>query len=307
MNNSEIHFLIIDWGTTNFRAFAMGKHENVVAQHEQKLGLLQVENRQFADTLAKVLSDWLGEYQHLKVYMAGMVGSAQGWVEAPYVCAPLSLTELAGNVCEFKLPWGACATLVPGVSYCNTQGDYDVMRGEEVQLFGLQARLQQDSYCAVFPGTHSKHVLFENGKLTAFSTYMTGEVFSLLINQSILGRALPEPQRSNEAFLKGVADSAERNLLNQLFIARTARLFNQLDEANIQDYLSGLVIGYEIRSLNEQHVYLVGGIELCLRYQQACTALNIDSSTISGDECFIQGLLQIKQDIENERKTSRYK
>lgn len=300
MNNSEIQFLIIDWGTTNFRALAIAENGKVLGQYQQKLGLLQVENRQFSQALAGVLSDWLGQYQHLPIYMAGMIGSAQGWVETPYVPAPLSMTDLASKAHQFSLPWGSKATLVPGGSHKDHSGSYDVMRGEEVQLFGLQVITQKESFHAVFPGTHSKHIVLDNGKLIDFSTYMTGELFSLLINHSILGRGLPEPVESHDSFFKGITNSSEPNLLNRLFSARTVRLFEQVEEPHIQDYLSGLLIGYELRSLASDSVYLVGDPLLCERYEKACQALDIQFCTIDGNHCFLEGMLQVKQDIKDE-------
>lgn len=104
MNN--VDWLIIDWGTTNFRAFAMRNDGTLIEKIEKNLGLLQVKDNQFADELASVLHDWLGEYQHLPVMMAGMVGSAQGWVDVPYVAAPVTLEQLAQQ-CHRLLCHGA--------------------------------------------------------------------------------------------------------------------------------------------------------------------------------------------------------
>lgn len=298
---NKVDWLIIDWGTTNFRAFAMLDGGALVDKIEQPLGLLQVRDGEFAQELECVLKAWLGDYQHLPIYMAGMVGSAQGWVDVPYVPAPVASEQLALGAHQLVLPWGAKATIVPGVSYQNQQGDFDVMRGEEVQLFGLQHLIGEPSFCAALPGTHSKHVSVEQGELTQFRTFMTGEMFSLLAEHSILGRGLPKQIASEPAFLKGVEESGGSDLTAKLFSVRTHRLFSNLSEESVLDYLSGLLIGQELKSLNTRHLYLVGGTRLCEHYQMACEALNVTNEYINGDEAFLVGMRQIKQVMNNDK------
>lgn len=299
MNN--IDCLIIDWGTTNFRAFAVDINGQVITKTEWQLGLLQVENRKFAASLQTVLEDWLGEYQQLPIYMAGMIGSAQGWVDVPYVEAPITVNRLAEKTHQFKLPWGAPATIVPGVSYQPTAGIFDVMRGEEVQLFGLQSLKNIDDFVALFPGTHSKHMYINAKTLSSFSTFMTGELFSILSKNSIIGMGLPKQRASITTFERGVTESGKVTLTSQLFAARTHRLFGNFEESEVLDYLSGLLIGEELKALSSKKVYLVGGEKLCCQYQQACVFLGIQASIVNGDDVFLNGMLQIKKALNNEK------
>ncbi|ANW27094.1 hypothetical protein BA953_23520 [Vibrio coralliilyticus] len=299
MNN--VDWLIIDWGTTNFRAFAMRNDGTLIEKIEKNLGLLQVKDNRFAEELASVLHDWLGEYQHLPVMMAGMVGSAQGWVDVPYVAAPVTLEQLAQQCHRFALPWGASATIIPGVCTENAEGEVDVMRGEEVQLFGLKHMVDKAQFNAVFPGTHSKHVTVESEQVKEFKTFMTGELFSILSQYSILGRGLPEQNESQRAFLKGVVESGGSDFTAKLFRTRTHRLFDKLDASSVLDYLSGLLIGQELKELDTSEVYLVGGQALCDRYQLACKTLNIKTEYKHGDEAFLAGMLQIKKAMKNEK------
>lgn len=300
MNSKTVHFIIIDWGTTNFRAFALDNDGNIVDKTEHKLGLLQVEGKQFGSSLKGILSQWMTDYEHLPIYMAGMVGSAQGWVDVPYVTSPVALTELTEVTHKFKLPWGMDAFIVPGVRQ-NDQADcYDVMRGEEVQLFGLKNLIEKESFVAIFPGTHSKHIHVQDGKLADFSTFMTGELFSILSQYSILGRALPDQIQNQESFVKGVLESNNQNFTNQIFSARTLRIFEQIQESHVLDYLSGLLIGYELRALDTDEVYLVGNHALCERYECAGQALSVRSTSVCGNDSFVSGMLQIKKVLHNE-------
>ncbi|GAM58356.1 2-dehydro-3-deoxygalactonokinase [Vibrio ishigakensis] len=273
----------------------MNSRNELVGKIEKKMGLLQVNEGRFAEALQLVLEEWLGEYQSLPIVMAGMVGSAQGWVNVPYVETPVSVNELARESHRFTLPWGADAVIVPGISHADIDESFDVMRGEEVQLFGLLERLSQSEVEAVFPGTHSKHIRVEEGRLTSFRTYMTGELFSALSEHTILGRGLPEQSQSSDSYLKGVQESHNGHFTNQLFKTRTHRLFENLPEVEVHEYLSGLLIGSELRQLDDVGIYLVGGEKLCERYTQACDYLEKPNQFVSGDDCFLVGMLIIKE------------
>lgn len=300
----NVNWLIIDWGTTNFRAFAMNKDGILISKTERPLGLLQIKNNQFASSLKAVLEAWLGEdeYQHLPILMAGMVGSAQGWIDTSYVETPVSINQLARKSHHFQLPWGAQGTIIPGVSYQSPLGNVDVMRGEEVQLFGLQALEDKDNFVALFPGTHCKHMHINADTLSSFTTFMTGELFSILLSHSILGTGLPDQQNSLTAFQKGISESNKNPLTNQLFYTRTHRLFGDINEEEVSEYLSGLLIGEELKTLTTKNIYLVGDYKLCCRYQKACQILGIQALIINGENVFLNGMLQIKKALNNEEQ-----
>lgn len=296
MNLTQCHYLIVDWGTTNFRAFAMSRDDQLLATKELAMGLLQVQDQKFAESLQKVLESWLPHYQKLPIYMAGMVGSLKGWINVEYAKAPAGVNDLAIKAHKFTLPWGAQATIIPGVSYQYEDDKFDVMRGEEVQILGLSQLINKQSFCSILPGTHSKHVQFVKGKLLTFSSYLTGEMFDVLTKHSLLGKGLPELSNNEEAFLKGVKDSQKGEFTHRIFLAWTNRLFGQLTDEQIPDYLSGLLIGFELRHLTEKHVYLVGGTSLSNKYQAAALSLGIESTLCSGNECFLLGMkLLIKE------------
>lgn len=294
---SQIEYLIIDWGTTNFRAFAIDGSGQCIDKIERKMGLLSVADGQFSHVLADTLSNWLTDYQQHPIFMAGMVGSANGWLDVGYVETQASISSLAAKIHHFALPWGAPAYIVPGVSHLEPPGITDVMRGEEVQVLGLQGLCAYDDFCALLPGTHSKHVTVTQKYISQFSTYMTGEVFSLLVNHSILGKGLPEQVEDRETFERGVFQAQQdRSLLTQIFSARTNLLFKNISPSHVHSFISGLLIGHELSQVKER-VYIVGGEALAKRYLNACQLLGIDAQIFDGDSCFISGIQMIKESL----------
>lgn len=285
------HWIAIDWGTTNFRAFLLNDQQ-VIASISKACELLAITKSEFAPTLHQHLEPWLNEHGALPVVMAGMVGSQQGWQEAPYVSTPATAQTLRKNALLMTTPWGSQAWIIPGVSSASAFGLPDVMRGEEVQLMGLNTLHPADEVYAILPGTHSKHAQLSGGEITHFSTLMTGELFSLLSQHSLLGRALPEQQDDSTAFVKGVL-TAQANVpfSHLIFSARTRRLNNELEPSSIHSYLSGLLIGYELSSMSaEKENWLVGSPALCKRYLHAAKALQISLRTADGDTCFLHGM-----------------
>jgi 2-dehydro-3-deoxygalactonokinase len=296
LNSSQAEWVIVDWGTTNFRAFLMTADNQCLDRIESKTGLLKIENQQFEQTLANNLSAWDIVNNKYPVFMAGMVGSKQGWQEAPYISTPLSLSELSDSCLRFETQWGSTINIIPGVSHQVDSNKLDVMRGEEVQILGLvQLGYQQDSM-VILPGTHSKHAILEQGKLVSFSTFMTGEFYSLLSEHSILGRNLSTQIQSEEAFVKGVQEGAKGNLMNTAFMARTHRLFEHLKESEVHDYLSGLVIGKEVNDISATS-YVISNSDLAARYSLACNQLNKSNQTIDGELCFVSGMVAIRKQV----------
>lgn len=285
------HWIAVDWGTTNFRAFLLNDQQ-VIASISKACGLLSLTKAEFGATLHQHLEPWLNEHGALPVVMAGMVGSQQGWQEVPYVFTPASAQTLRKNALPMTTPWGSQAWIIPGVSSDSAFGLPDVMRGEEVQLMGLNTLHPADEVYAILPGTHSKHAQLSHGEITHFTTLMTGELFSLLSQHSLLGRALPEQQDDSDAFMKGVLTAqAHIPFSHLIFSARTRRLNNELEPSSIHSYLSGLLIGYELSSMSaEKENWLVGSPALCQRYLHAAKAMQISLRIADGNTCFLHGM-----------------
>ncbi|WP_440877346.1 2-dehydro-3-deoxygalactonokinase [Thalassotalea sp. PLHSN55] len=299
---NQVSYLVIDWGTTNFRAFALSASHKVIDIKELNLGFLSVENGKFAETLQEMLADWLPEYQHLPIYMAGMVGSKKGWVNVPYAATQVNPAQLVESAHKFQLPWGPQAVIMPGVKHQLPNDRFDVMRGEEVQLFGLNNLINQSEFTAILPGTHSKHALMRNNKIIQFSSILTGEIFSVLSKHLFLAKdVVSDIEFDQQAFLKGVAESKGAKLTNSIFLTWTHRLFDQLNEQQVPDYLSGMLIGYELQDLQAKQVYLVGGDKLTHRYQLACHHFGIESIPMSGNDCFLEGMNILIQELNHDR------
>jgi 2-dehydro-3-deoxygalactonokinase len=205
-----------------------------------------------------------------------MAGSKQGWVEAPYCPCPSGRVEV-GNAIVGIEP-GRIA-IVPGMSDMH-DGVPDVMRGEEVQIFGAMALTGLSDGLFVLPGTHNKWVTVKRGRVTGFRTFMTGEFYALLSQHSILARTLDAQAPLDEvAFLEGVtqADNGQ-GLLHNAFGARTLALFDRMPAGELASYLSGLLIGEELRtqSIHAGDLVLIGSPALTQRY---LLALEISGNT----------------------------
>ena len=242
-------------------------------------GILTVPLGQFEAVFHELFGDWLQEPGALCL-ISGMAGSRQGWQEAPYCPCPAGFAELGQHL--LWLQPGRIA-LVPGLSCTSTDplNTPDVMRGEEVQIFGALQLAGRDSATLVLPGTHSKWVQVQGGRVTQFQTFMTGEVFALMSQHSILGKTLDLNGAFDEAtFLQGVDQSQQPgSVLHHLFAVRTLGLFDRLSATQLPSFLSGLLIGEELRnpavSPDSPPVILIGSQALTLRYSLALQHLGV--------------------------------
>ena len=268
----------IDWGTTSARAYRIDAEGSVQDVRAAPLGVQQVR-ADFAQALATLLGDW--RHEPVPRLACGMVGSRQGWVEAPYVTCPATEHALARAL--VRTPDDSLA-IVPGLADVDAEGTPDVMRGEETQIIGA---IPPDAkpVLAVLPGTHSKWAIVRGGAVESFATYMTGEVYAVLRDHSILGRMAKGSERAfaAAAFARGIQRALAKGatadtLLHRLFGARTLALRADLAPEDTGDYLSGLLIGSEVaagRSWARAHGYptesalLVGSRALCERYAAA--------------------------------------
>ena len=277
-------FIALDWGTTSLRAYRLAENGAVLEERGGGRGIMQVENGDFAAALRDCCGDWLAAHPQARVIASGMIGSKQGWREAPYCPCPANAAALAAHIVHCDIGAGRMMHIVPGVSCIDpASGAPDVMRGEETQIIG--AVPEQGSHLVVLPGTHSKWAWVEDGAIRRFSSWMTGEVYAALTQHTILGRLMTlDAQHDAGAFERGVryGHSRPEKLLNSVFSARTLGLFNQLDASALPSYLSGLLIGAEIgaatRGLGSPPVLLLGSAQLVERYRAACTVAGIQAA-----------------------------
>lgn len=265
--------IALDWGSTRLRAFLLGDGGEVLATRQSDAGAATLQGAEaYAGALAALVGDWRAQHPALKLLACGMVGSQYGWREAPYVGCPADAAALAGRVLKLD----EALSIIPGL--VDDAARPDVMRGEETQIVGALALHPElaDDACLVLPGTHSKWARVKAGRVTGFATHMTGELFALLRQHSVLARLMPadgSSPASPEAFLQGVDAARDGGgLAHQLFAVRTLGLFNKLGAEQLPDYLSGLLIGHEIASEpagTAMRLALIGDPALCARYAQA--------------------------------------
>ena len=269
--------IAIDWGTSSFRAWALGADGTILDTVTRGTGILAVPDGDFDAAFEAALGPWLAAAPDAPVLASGMITSRNGWCETPYLPLPMRTGDLAGALVPFAARSGRVIHFVTGAACNPDQGLPDVMRGEETELVGHLAAGGSGSGVFVMPGTHSKWARAENGALVDFATYMTGEVFAVLKTHSILGRLMvPEAPFAPAWFRRGVetARAAKTSILGQIFSARTLALFDRLPPEAIADYLSGLLIGEEVRSGlavhgADQGVTVIGRGDLADCYAQA--------------------------------------
>ena len=280
--------LALDWGTSSLRAFLM-RDGNVTdtrssAHGIQHLPLPGVPG--YEKAFAEIAGDWVKQWPSLPIVACGMVGSAQGWKEAPYVRCPADIKTLAGQSIAVPSGLGPDILIAPGVLFDEPDELPDVMRGEEIQIAGALLMNPQWGVrsCMLLPGTHSKWAQIENGKIVCYATYLTGELFAVLSKHTILGRLMPAESEGKKdtdaaAFELGLTtarNSGPGEFTHQIFGTRTLGLTGRVPPAGLADYLSGLLIGHELVSgmagagdLAAVPLVMIGAPALCERYARS--------------------------------------
>ena len=278
--------IALDWGTTSLRAYLLADDGAVLDTRASPAGIMKLPAGGFDQAFEETCGPWLDAHPQLPVIAAGMVGSAQGWIEAPYVDAPADANSLVAGIVPVQTARGVTVLVVPGVLERGVLPN--VMRGEETQIFGAlasDASLNAEGGALIgLPGTHAKWAFVQQGRIERFYTFMTGETFGALRDNTILGRTMKHDAATDaSAFIRGVdtaRDAGHPGVLATIFSTRTLGLTGQLTPGQQPDYLSGLLIGHELRGLNEvlardqssldgRTLRLIGNDALCDRYRAA--------------------------------------
>lgn len=299
MNHS---YIAVDWGSTNLRAW-LYRDGKCVDSQQSTAGVTRLEGRTPVQVFQQLIAPW--QQQGLPVLMAGMVGSDAGWVPAPYLRCPISLSEIPHRLTPVEQATSANVRIIPGICI-ESEDNLNVMRGEETQLVGAYATRPAEFY--LLPGTHSKWVRLEGDSVVDFSTVMTGELHHLLLTHSLIGSGLPEQTADSAAFAKGMEQGFyDSSLMRRLFEVRAARVLGKLAKTSVSDWLSGLLIGHEVAqiqqhySLSREHgpLVLVGSPALTQRYLPALKMAGIQALVIEGDTAFQAGIRSIVNELEN--------
>ena len=291
--------LAVDWGTTSLRGALLTPDGAVLEERFFDRGILTVSKGDFPAVFKSSFGDWMTPAALCLI--SGMAGSQQGWIEAPYCACPAGFDDLASGLSWIRQDGPGRVAIVPGLRI-EKNGVFDVMRGEEIQVFGALQSLGLDNARLVLPGTHSKWVTVKHGRVTDFSSWMTGEFYALLRQHSILSRTLPEgePAQDCAAFEQGVAHALRGDgLLHTAFSVRTMSLFKRLADQALPSYLSGLVIGEELKHQHfpaGQIVIVMGAKVLAERYGQALAHIGVPIELVSSSTTW-QGLFAIAKPL----------
>jgi len=291
-------FVVVDWGTSSFRGWLMSAGGEALAESRGGEGMLHCAGTGFAPVLRDHLAR-LGAPAGAPVLICGMAGARQGWVEAPYLKTPTRLDALHEGAIRIDAPGDI--RILPGIAQARPDRP-DVLRGEETQLLGVTEPGFTGLVC--IPGTHSKWVRIDAGRVVEFSTYMTGELFSVIAQHSILVHAIeaandgtgPHPA-DIEPFREGLATAlAEPTALTaSLFRLRAAQLLGFEQRADGAARLSGLLIGTELADAAHRHgsprsVRLIATGALGRLYEAALTAQGLDVTTVDAEQASRLGL-----------------
>ena len=305
MSGERKRKILIDWGTTNVRAFLVDSGGNVLARKESDRGIKFVEKDRFPEVFQNLVGDWGGVACTL---MAGMVGSANGWEEAAYIPTPASIEDMRKGI--HSLSCLEKVYIVPGVSCRSSDGIYDVIRGEEVQVLGLQERRRnswtddREKHLICLPGTHSKWLETSRETLLSFTTVMSGDFFAAVCSKTIMSLMLKsEQQFSDEAFLHGVSlSSLAGGVMSRMFKVRSSYLFGQVKPEHMESMISGVIIGSEIDEMRRLYtpvstVQVIGSNVLIRRYRMALEQFGMRCELHPGDELSLAGMIRLAENL----------
>ncbi len=300
---ADSQLIALDWGTTSLRAYRFDGDGQVACARQLPSGILRVATEGggtagFERAFEEACGDWRCAWPASPILACGMIGSAQGWREAPYLEVPTSLDELGRALTRVEIARGAVLHIIPGLI---SRGPLpEVMRGEETQVAGAlegesdaPTRPGADRWIGL-PGTHSKWVRVRDRRIVGFHTFMTGEIFAALCAHTLLGRTMRSPATpDHHAFDRGVAvarsPEARAGVLSTIFSTRTLGLVGELAPEAQADYLSGLLVGHELAAVaqlahlgeHREPIVLAGSDELCQRYRRALAAFGHAPVTIA--------------------------
>ena len=293
-----MRFIVADWGTTRFRGYLI-ENESSLDQVSSDEGVSALQKGQHRDVFLRQCGPWLQAEPNAPVLLVGMVGSREGWVEAPYATCPAGPAEIAKALVPVDLENGRKGYIIPGLFCEPAPGAADVMRGEETLVMG--AGVEDGLICSA--GTHPKWILMRNGRIERFATYMTGEMYALLREHSMIGRPATQPE-DPKGFDLGL-EAAERNsgearvgLLHLLFSARAAVVSNRMPSSLLAPYLSGLLTGDEINGALSQFgrpasVTILAAPERADLYVHALKRHGIKAEIRDTQQALISGLARI--------------
>jgi 2-dehydro-3-deoxygalactonokinase len=295
-------WIAVDWGTSNLRAWAMSGNGQVLSEASSDEGMGKLSRDGFEPALVRLIGPWLSGRP--PVVACGMVGSRQGWCEAPYRTVPCSPVDRAGLVAAPTTDARLRVLIAPGLKQASPA---DVMRGEETQIAGALRLMPGYDGVLCLPGTHSKWVHISAGEVVSFQTFMTGEMFALLSEGSVLRHGMQGGGWDEAAFDGAVSDALSKpeKLGARLFSLRAEGLIAGLTPQAARARLSGLLIGTELAAAKPywlgQRVTLIGAEKLSAAYARALAAQGVEAARLNATNCTLAGLASLSPMTEGAR------
>ena len=299
--------IVVDWGASCLRAYLCQANTDELTVLDSVSGPgVTKAGRDFEAILTAVIAPWSQHHGGLPVLMSGHIGSNLGWREAPYVFCPVSPVDIAQHAVRFMAGVHR-VFVIPGVSCADSQQHMDVMRGEEIHVLGwlrMNPVHEKGSHLLCLPGTHTKWVLVKEGVIHMVKTAITGELFDLLCHHSVLIQSQPE-HIDIEVFERGARltlESANGQFVHGLFSVRTQQVLGQLKPEEARSYLSGLLIGSDVRaalmaaewSMEElDSVSLIGSPPLCSLFERTLKMKQLTPGCVDDKHTCLSGFSAI--------------
>lgn len=293
-----VRWIAADWGTSNLRLWAMGADDRAIDTRLSDQGMGGLSPDQFETVLVDQAGDWLATAR--QVIACGMVGSRQGWVEAPYQTAPCSVSPRR----MVKAPVtraGLTVHVIPGI---RQTAPADVMRGEETQIAGFLTRNADWDGVICLPGTHTKWVHISAGEIVSFQTFMTGEIFALLTQHSVLRHSIASSGWNEEVFSSALSDAMSKPemIAARLFSLRANQLVHDTETTTLRARLSGLLIGAELAAARPywlgQRIALIGADAIAAPYISGLAAQGAFVEQADATDMTLSGIIAARHILE---------
>jgi len=287
----HLAWIAVDWGTSHLRAFAMDAGGHVLDKAQSRDGMGTLSQDAFEPALLRLVGHWLGS-DPVTVLACGMVGARQGWIEAAYQSVPCKPAETGVTRAPTRDP-RLNMLILPGLSQASPP---DVMRGEETQILGALARNPDFDGVIALPGTHTKWAHISAGEVVSFQTVMTGELFALLAEHSVLRHSVSSTDLDSDAFDAAIAETLSRpeRLAQSLFGIRAASLLSDQSDSLARGRLSGLLIGAELAATRPywlgREIAIVGAPAMADLYARALKPQGVAATIHPGDDLTLMGL-----------------
>ncbi|MCR8827609.1 2-dehydro-3-deoxygalactonokinase [Pseudosulfitobacter koreensis] len=297
----QVDWIAVDWGTTHMRVWLMSRGGGMIEARSSDRGMGALAPEGYEPALLALISDVLDDAP-MPVVICGMAGARQGWAEAPYATVPCAPPDPRQGRRVQTEDARLQVIILPGVSQSSPA---DVMRGEETQIKGLIATHPGFDGVACLPGTHTKWAHLSAGEIVSFQTFMTGEIFALLSQQSVLRHSVALNGWDDDAFKTAVDEAMSRPqaVAAKLFGLRAAALLGGLGEVEARARLSGLLIGIELAAARPywlgQQVALIGAAYSADAYEVALSAQGVPVLRQNPTDMTLAGLSAAYSELEH--------